>query len=270
MTRLNASQLRTLNRVLLALNEDVNDAQPIESIIDLIELLLPVSWVSVDEAAAGSARVVHVGGRRVEVIPQIEEKIVDFCHENPVVARVLDGHFDPALKVSDFASYRALTHTAFYQEIASFMPGWRDQAAMALRLPGKLMGFGLNRDRAFTAEELLMLELLQPHVERVLTRCVQYLELTRQAQLTPREREILHWMAEGKRDSEIAGILDLSSRTVEQHVGVCLRKLNVETRAAAAAEVWRARKSTDVERRRPGDRGPTAAPNPSPAPNAQS
>ena len=61
--------------------------------------------------------------------------------------------------------------------------------------------------------------------------------------LTPREREILHWIAEGKRDSEIATILDLSVRTVEQHVRTCLRKLNVETRTAACAVLWRERKS---------------------------
>jgi DNA-binding CsgD family transcriptional regulator len=59
--------------------------------------------------------------------------------------------------------------------------------------------------------------------------------------LTPREREILHWLAEGKRDAEIASILNLSVRTVEQHVRTCLRKLNVETRTAACAAVWRAR-----------------------------
>ena len=61
--------------------------------------------------------------------------------------------------------------------------------------------------------------------------------------LTPREREILHWVAEGKRDSEIATILNLSVRTIEQHVRTCLRKLNVETRTAACAVLWRERKS---------------------------
>jgi DNA-binding CsgD family transcriptional regulator len=60
-------------------------------------------------------------------------------------------------------------------------------------------------------------------------------------QLTPRERQILLWVAEGKRDSEIASILNLSVRTVEQHVRTCLRKLNVETRTAASAVFWRQR-----------------------------
>jgi len=64
----------------------------------------------------------------------------------------------------------------------------------------------------------------------------------REHPLTPREREVLHWIAEGKRDAEISVILKLSIRTVEQHVHVCLHKLGVETRSAATAEVWRARR----------------------------
>ncbi len=59
--------------------------------------------------------------------------------------------------------------------------------------------------------------------------------------LTPREQEVLHWLAEGKRDSEIADILDVKSRTVEQHVRAILFKFRVETRTAAAAAAWRAR-----------------------------
>ena len=68
-------------------------------------------------------------------------------------------------------------------------------------------------------------------------------ESSAQENLTLRERDIVHWIAEGKRDSEIAAILNLSVRTVEQHVRSCLRKLNVETRTAACAVLWRERKS---------------------------
>ena len=106
---------------------------------------------------------------------------------------------------------------------------------------GPSLGFALNRDRVFSDEELLVLELLQPHLERVLHRSTQHLNLATEQALTPREREVLHWIAEGKRDSEIALILGVSVRTVEQHVHVCLRKLGVETRAAAAAAIWQTR-----------------------------
>lgn len=54
--------------------------------------------------------------------------------------------------------------------------------------------------------------------------------------LTPREREVIYWVSEGKRDREIAVILGLSPRTVEKHVGHILEKLGVETRTAAVNE----------------------------------
>lgn len=51
--------------------------------------------------------------------------------------------------------------------------------------------------------------------------------------LTPREREILHWIGEGKRNAEIATILGRSTRTIEKHVENLFVKLGVETRTAA-------------------------------------
>lgn len=56
--------------------------------------------------------------------------------------------------------------------------------------------------------------------------------------LTPREAEVLRWMVQGKRDREIASILNLSPRTVEKHAYNLFKKLNVETRTAAANHCW--------------------------------
>ena len=48
------------------------------------------------------------------------------------------------------------------------------------------------------------------------------------------EADILYWVAEGKRNREIATIRGISPRTVEKHVQKLLAKLGVETRTAAA------------------------------------
>lgn len=53
-------------------------------------------------------------------------------------------------------------------------------------------------------------------------------------QLTAREQQILHWVAEGKRNAEIGVILNLSGRTVGKHLEHVFEKLGVETRTAAA------------------------------------
>jgi DNA-binding CsgD family transcriptional regulator/tetratricopeptide (TPR) repeat protein len=53
--------------------------------------------------------------------------------------------------------------------------------------------------------------------------------------LSPREREVLHLLATGMSDREIAESLAISYRTVTNHVGSILAKLDVPTRTAAAA-----------------------------------
>ena len=54
------------------------------------------------------------------------------------------------------------------------------------------------------------------------------------ASLTSREREILYWLREGKRNSEIATILGISLHTVRHHLEKIYPKMGVETRTAAA------------------------------------
>jgi DNA-binding CsgD family transcriptional regulator len=51
--------------------------------------------------------------------------------------------------------------------------------------------------------------------------------------LTPREREILEWVAAGKSDRQIAEILGTSIRTVQKHLENAYVKLGVENRTAA-------------------------------------
>lgn len=53
--------------------------------------------------------------------------------------------------------------------------------------------------------------------------------------LTPREADVLRWLAKGKTNRDIAEILGMSPRTVNKHLEHIYVKLGVETRAAAAA-----------------------------------
>ena len=49
-------------------------------------------------------------------------------------------------------------------------------------------------------------------------------------QLTPREREVLRYIARGYTYREVAGELHLSVKTVETHVSAVLRKLQLSNR----------------------------------------
>ena len=52
--------------------------------------------------------------------------------------------------------------------------------------------------------------------------------------LSPREREILGYVAKGASNKEIARTLDLAESTVKIHVQHILRKLNLSSRVQAA------------------------------------
>jgi DNA-binding CsgD family transcriptional regulator len=61
--------------------------------------------------------------------------------------------------------------------------------------------------------------------------------------LTPREREVLALIAEGRTDRQIAAALFISPRTVAMHVSSILAKLGVPNRGSAAAVAHRLRLS---------------------------
>lgn len=54
--------------------------------------------------------------------------------------------------------------------------------------------------------------------------------------LTPREAEVLLWVAQGKSNSDVGTILGMSDKTVKIHLGHIYEKLNVESRTAAALQ----------------------------------
>lgn len=58
--------------------------------------------------------------------------------------------------------------------------------------------------------------------------------LQRALGITGREADVLLWVAQGKSNGDIAMILDMSEKTVKQHLGSVFQKIGVEGRNAAA------------------------------------
>ena len=63
--------------------------------------------------------------------------------------------------------------------------------------------------------------------------------LKKELDLTDRESEVLHWIANGKTNREIAEILVMSPRTVNKHLEQIFPKLGVENRTSAAGVALR-------------------------------
>lgn len=60
-----------------------------------------------------------------------------------------------------------------------------------------------------------------------------------QEELTPRERSVLTYLAEGRTNREIGQILYIAETTVKTHLKSIFAKLDVRNRAEAAAAAWR-------------------------------
>ncbi len=61
-----------------------------------------------------------------------------------------------------------------------------------------------------------------------------HVPLAKAFSITPREAEVLLWVAQGKSNGDVASILDMSEKTVKQHLGSVFQKIGVESRTAAS------------------------------------
>ena len=59
--------------------------------------------------------------------------------------------------------------------------------------------------------------------------------LSQTLNLTQRQAEVLHWIAEGKSNAEIACILSCSVNTIKTHLKEIFERLGLHSRTAAAA-----------------------------------
>lgn len=101
-----------------------------------------------------------------------------------------------------------------------------NDAQVLLSVPGAQLSIR-NMGRVGISETMLLLE----------KRATSDIVASRlsEAALTPRETEVLSWLAKGKTNRDIGDILGMSHRTVNKHLEHIFEKLGVETRAAATA-----------------------------------
>lgn len=172
--------------------------------------------------------------------------------QSPMFARLAAGDKEP-MRLSDCISMRELQRTDLYHEIFRLLH-IRHQIGIPIQSRYVMGGITVNRDRGdFSDEDVRNAGLLAPQIATAfeVDRCigrvqpeverggdVDYSGL-RELGLSRREAEVMVWMTEAKRDLEIAVILGISVRTVQQHVHAILRKLGAENRTAAVAMVLR-------------------------------
>ena len=169
--------------------------------------------------------------------PDVEDGYWELVHQHAVCeyfART--GDFRPR-GMSDLLPPREWRSRELYNAV--FRPY---QYELEVRIPSSRTGDTRTflfhaQERDFGARDRLVLELLRPHLERVVDRFERSTALEADLPLTRREREILEWVERGRTNAEIAEVLWLSPGTVRKHLENAYGKLGVRTRTAAVARL---------------------------------
>jgi LuxR family quorum sensing-dependent transcriptional regulator len=154
--------------------------------------------------------------RRVttDISPFLWSELSPLCHDNPMASRVMNEAGDFQLK------------TGFTVPLVT--------------LEGDVAGFSIAGDRLELPPYARgMLSLLATYaLGRTLKLQINKDEAIRIG-LTPREKEVMQWAAEGKTEWEIGEILHISEHTVDKFFRNARRKLNATNRNQAIAEAFR-------------------------------
>ena len=158
---------------------------------------------------------------------------------HPLVRYHADHPQGRSHRISDSLSRAEFRDSALYDEYYRRI-GIDHAIAVPLFVDQRLLvSFVLNRNgRDFSDRECALLDLVREPLA-ALYRHTLAMERSRAPHgfaalpVTPREREVLGWLAGGKTDREIAEILGMSPRTVQKHLQHIYEKLGVETRTAA-------------------------------------
>jgi len=98
---------------------------------------------------------------------------------------------------------------------------------------GSIFCFAANKMKKGKRTDLI-LELLVPHYHETLTRVLAKSN-GKSTILSPREKEILNWIIQGKNTWEISMILKISERTVKFHINNIMKKLDAVNQTHAVA-----------------------------------
>jgi DNA-binding CsgD family transcriptional regulator len=212
-----------------------------ERVVEALARLVPGEIVGYNERELVSRRLLTARETPfVDAPGEAVEAVSTFCGEYPL-SMLKRRSETRALKISDFVSSREL-HRLHYYNHALRPLGIEHQMRLWLSAPpGVARYFYVSRRQAdgdFIEGDRDLFELLRPFLDALRERFDAHAHETNGSGLTDREAEILAWVARGKTNREIAGLLVVSPHTVRKHLEHAFKKLRVHTRAAAVARVF--------------------------------
>ncbi len=198
------------------------------------------------------------GTRRVTSFPDNAITAADIAafnrviHAHPLVRYHSTHPQGGAWRISDSQGLTAFRDSPVYTEY--YRPIGIDHvvAVPIIATPRLVMSFVLNRRGTdFAERDVALLDRIRPALANLYRFAQARSEPvgaagSRSGALTPREEEVLSWVAAGKSDRQVAAIVGTSVRTVQKHLANAYVKLGVENRTAAARRLEALRRAIAV------------------------
>ena len=241
MARLSGSDYRGILEFVHAAGEVAGTDPFPEQVLARLRELVPCDTVSYGDFDRDFDREGHVwrtgvrysGDPRAPVTPAICEAHARLAYQYPY--RPWSPEARRALRWSDLLSRREWHALDLYWDVCRALDG-EYELELWLATPDVIAGgFGFDSlERDFSERDKLVLDTLQPHLVQLWRNAAARQRESRSlAALTPREREILLWVARGKSNREIAAVLYLAPGTIRKHLDNVYDKLGVSNRAGA-------------------------------------
>ncbi len=242
MPRLSHSQYTRLLDFIADLQQPVDGAHFGARLVSLVGELVPGSVVAVDQIhePTGKYLLDHNCPLDAADTARYFARLQQVYQQNPIYPYMQAGGKGPVVRLSDLCSRGTLERTDFYNDI--FRPlDLQHQISVIMPRAGWITTLTINRDQDPAQSVTDLLQFASRHISLAHRASQLFGPLHSPAEaihhLTQRERDVFHWMREGKRNSEIAIILGCAPRTVEKHVENILHKTSSETRGAAVRKL---------------------------------
>jgi DNA-binding CsgD family transcriptional regulator len=229
-------------------------------LLGAVRRAVPADWISLNDLRRDPADTVVL--IEPPFPPEAHALYAEYAFENPLVARYQRTQDGRAYRFSDVGTAAELHTTNLYREFYEPL-GLEHQIAFTLAVaPDRLLALALSRRTVdFSDAERDLLNAARPFLIQCYRNALGHSQLSAELEvrahgrelpmddanlraelqlrdLTPRQVEVLGYLATGRSNGAIARMLGVSDRTVHKHLQLCYRKLGVHTRADAVSLLW--------------------------------
>lgn len=185
----------------------------------------------------------------------LSESVSNFAQVMPIFAELMGQYdlfrWDPTVNngkpftTSDFFSSRQFKQLDIYEDVFKALGVTNHCAVLIPGYHNEINFVGIERKGSvdYSPRERKLLLLAQSQLANARALAHEHSKASHraidprvlnQAGLTPREADVLKWLAEGKSNEEIAILLSISPHTVKGYLKVIFKKISVENRLSAA------------------------------------